>query len=126
MWDAERAKDLVQKCFTRALTHDPDKPRQWLFQGAANLAKDDARLVMRRKRHLVLLRVEAPSQAGPLPDEELTRSERSERLRQALEEMSDRDRDVLLLWDLGQRFVEIAEHTGLSQDAIGTTLARAR
>ena len=126
VWDEERAKDLVQECFTRALVHDPDKPRQWLFQVAANLAKDDARLVIRRKRHLALLRVEASSQAGPLPDEELNRSERSERLRQALEELSDRDREVLLFWDSGQSYVEIAEHTGLSQGAIGTTLARAR
>jgi DNA-directed RNA polymerase specialized sigma24 family protein len=33
---------------------------------------------------------------------------------------------VLLLWDAGLSYPEIAAHTGLAVGAVGTTLARAR
>ena len=48
------------------------------------------------------------------------------RVRDALESISERDRDVLLLWDAGQSYTEIARQTDLSVGAVGTTLARAR
>jgi len=40
--------------------------------------------------------------------------------------LSERDREVLLLWQAGLSYGEIAQQTGLSVGAIGTTLARAR
>jgi RNA polymerase sigma factor (sigma-70 family) len=49
-----------------------------------------------------------------------------ERVRAALDRLTPRDREVLLLWDAGQSYDEIAAHTGLAKSAIGTTLARAR
>ena len=59
VWDVERARDLAQEAFVRALQHEPKKPRAWLFQVAANLAKDEARTAIRRKKHLVLLKSDA-------------------------------------------------------------------
>src|SRR5436190_22454647 len=56
VWDAERAEDLAQEVFVRALSHRPEKPRAWVFAVAANLARDEARAAMRRKRHLTLLK----------------------------------------------------------------------
>jgi RNA polymerase sigma factor (sigma-70 family) len=47
-------------------------------------------------------------------------------VKQALEMLGERDRDVLLLWDAGLSYAEIASQTGLAPGAIGTTLARAR
>ena len=35
VWDAERAEDLAQEVFVRALAHRPDKPRAWVFAVAA-------------------------------------------------------------------------------------------
>ena len=43
-----------------------------------------------------------------------------ERVRAALEQLTPRDRDVLLLWDAGQSYDEIAAQTGLAKSAIGT------
>ena len=43
VWDAERAEDLAQEAFSRALTHRPENPRGWLFVVAANMARDEAR-----------------------------------------------------------------------------------
>jgi RNA polymerase sigma factor (sigma-70 family) len=44
----------------------------------------------------------------------------------ALDSLSARDREVLLLWDAGLSYQEIAQQTGLALGAVGTTLARAR
>jgi RNA polymerase sigma factor (sigma-70 family) len=128
VWDEDRAHDLAQEAFTRGLGHEPENPRAWLFRVAANLARDEARLVIRRKRHLALLRteMEATRPATPPASAEVERREEMERVRNALDQLSERDREVLLLWDSGLSYSEIAEQTGLAPTAIGTTLARAR
>ncbi|MGY8799509.1 MAG: RNA polymerase sigma factor [Longimicrobiales bacterium] len=128
VWDVERAQDLAQETFVRALRHEPNKPRAWLFQVAANLARDEARTVIRRKRHLTLLKSETEDLQASAPDlnDQLSEQERMVRVKAALEGLSDRDRDVLLLWDAGQSYTEIARQAGLAVGAIGTTLARAR
>ncbi len=128
VWDPERAHDLAQETFVRALQHKPDHPRAWLFSVAANLARDEARTAVRRKRHLELLRSEAETDSAASPEAtgRMEREERSLAVREALEQLTERDRDVLLLWNAGQSYAEIAKETGLSPGAIGTTLARAR
>lgn len=128
VWDGERAQELAQEVFVRALREQPDRPRAWLFTVAANLARDEARTAIRRRAHLTLLVSEArraqEEQEGPV--ERMAREETSERVKHALDALSDRDRDVLLLWSAGLSYGDIAEETGLSPGAIGTTLARAR
>lgn len=47
-------------------------------------------------------------------------------MREALDALSEKDREALLLWDAGQSYTEIAKQTGLAVGAVGTTLARAR
>jgi RNA polymerase sigma factor (sigma-70 family) len=127
VWDAERARDLAQEVFVRALRHEPQNPRAWLFKVAGNLARDEARTVLRRKRHLALLRSEVEEQARvPGPEEQVVAREERGQLRAALDALTDRDREVLLLWDAGLSYREIAEVADLSPGAVGTTLARAR
>ncbi len=128
VWDEERAKDLAQEVFVRALRHRPDHPRAWLFSVAANLARDEARSAVRRRRHLALVKSEAESeQESPVdPSDDAEASERVATVRRALERLSERDREILLLWNAGLSYAEIAEQTGLSPGAIGTTLSRAR
>ena len=111
----------------RALRHEPENPRAWLFRVATNLAHDEARTVLRRKRHLALLRSEEEEKEGsPAPDDLLLSEEKWVQVRAALELLNPRDREVLLLWDAGLSYREIAEVTDLAAGAIGTTLARAR
>ena len=126
VWDADRARDLAQEAFVRALDHAPDNPRAWLFTVAGNLARDEARSAIRRRQHLTLIRGEAAERTAPDPAEELEREQRMELVRAALSRLSERDRDALLLWDAGLSYGEIAAETGLAQGAVGTTLARAR
>ena len=127
VWDMERAKDLAQDTFVRALRENPDQPRAWLFTVAANLARDEARTAIRRKGHLTLLKTDAETHAAsPDPAAELERGEREATVRRALEALSERDREALLLWDAGLDYEEIAGALEISVGSIGTTLARAR
>ena len=127
VWDADRARDLAQEAFARSLDRDPDDPRSWVFTVAANLARDEARRDIRRRDHLALVTVEAEADPRPPdPAQALERKERAGRARTALEALSERDREALLLWDAGMSYRQIAEQTGLAVGAIGTTLSRAR
>ncbi len=128
VWDSERAQDLAQEVFVRALDSDPDNPRAWLFTVANNLAKDEARAAIRKRKHLVLLKgeAEARQEAAERETDKVSKQEQIDAVRKALDMVSDSDRTVLLLWDAGSNYEEIAKATGLSKGAIGTTLARAR
>jgi RNA polymerase sigma-70 factor (ECF subfamily) len=124
VWDVERAEDLAQEAFARAVVHKPENARGWLFVVAANMARDDARRAARERRHLTLLQSD-PASAPPVDDAVHAEEERS-RVRAALEQLTPRDREALLLWDAGMSYDEIATQTGLARGAVGTTLARAR
>jgi RNA polymerase sigma-70 factor, ECF subfamily len=127
LWDTERAHELAQETFVRALEHDPDEPRGWLFRVAGNLAADEIRTVLRRRRHLTLVRAETdPADPRPDPLKRLEAAERKEGARAALAQLAERDREVLLLRSAGMGYAEIAAQTGLAHGAVGTTLSRAR
>src|SRR5213080_2044625 len=120
VWDAERAEDLAQEAFARALIHKPESARGWLFIVAANMARDDARRAARERRHLTLLTSEPTS--APAVDDAVHAEAARSRVRTALEQLTPRDREVLLLWDAGLSYDEIATQTGLARGAVGTTL----
>jgi RNA polymerase sigma-70 factor (ECF subfamily) len=128
VWDADRAHDLAQEVFIRAMNHKPDKPRAWIFAVAANLARDEARAAVRRKRHLTLLKDDpATHPSAPMAaDDMVEQDERRAKVDRALGALTPRDREVLLLWDAGMSYPEIAQQTDLAVGAVGTTLARAR
>ena len=126
VWEEDRAHDLAQETFVRALQHEPEQPRAWLFSVARNLARDEARTAIRRRRHLALVGVEESDRVAEGADQEMERTERHEAVAAALNRLSERDREVLLLWDAGLSYDEITEQTGLARGAIGTTLSRAR
>ena len=128
VWDSDRALDLAQEAFARALASDPEQPRSWVFTIAANLARDEARTEIRRKKHLALIKDdESVAPSRPVDAQrDMENRERDAGVRAALDQLSERDREVLLLWQAGLSYGEIAEQTKLSIGAIGTTLARAR
>ena len=129
--DQALAEDLAQEAFVRAIEHQPEQPKAWIFQVAANLVRDDFRRRAVRRRHLELVDSErgavstGASESTP-PDLALERSEAAVLVRAALDELAPNDRDGLLLREEGLSYDEIAEVLGLSRGSVGTTLSRAR
>jgi RNA polymerase sigma-70 factor (ECF subfamily) len=123
--DRDRAEDLAQETFARAVAAPPNNPRPWLFAVALNLVREDGRRAVTRGRRLELLRAEQDPPANS-PDVDLERREETARVRAALATLNERDREALLLRAEGFDYEEIAATLGLAKGAIGTTLARAR
>ena len=123
--DRDRAEDLAQEVFARAVAAPPRNPRPWLFAVALNLVREEGRKAVRQGRRLELYRAEHPHHAEA-PDEGLERDESVARVRRALDTLADRDREALLLKAEGFNYDEIAATLGLAKGAIGTTLSRAR
>jgi RNA polymerase sigma-70 factor (ECF subfamily) len=126
--DRDWAEEVAQETFLRAARQEHiTSERSWLFAVATNLVRDEARKDSRRRRHLELLRVEAEV-AGPVEPEPLTveRAEESAAARRALEQLTERDREALLMREEGLDYHEIAKALELSVGSVGTTLARAR
>ena len=51
--DRDRAEDLAQETFARAVAAPPNNPRPWLFAVALNLVREDGRRAVTRGRRLV-------------------------------------------------------------------------
>ena len=122
--DRDRAEDLAQETFARAVEAPPYNPRPWLFAVALNLVREEGRRSVRRGRHLELSG--GSHRWTPAPDEEYVREEDRARVQRALAGLSDRDREALLLKAEGFNYDEIAATLGMARGAIGTTLVRAR
>ncbi len=123
--DRDRAEDLAQETFARAVSAPPDNPRPWLFAVALNLVREDGRKAVTRGRRLELLRNEQDRPTAG-PEVEYERNEDVARVRAALSRLNERDREALLLKAEGFGYDEIASTLGLAKGAVGTTLARAR
>jgi RNA polymerase sigma-70 factor (ECF subfamily) len=123
--DADVAEDIAQEAFVRLLRQSlPEgEIRPWLFTVAMNLVRDHARKTDRRQRLLT----SAPTLVTPsaLPDESVERAERVTRVRQVLERLPVRDRQLLLMREEGFRYEEIAAVIGVAPASVGTLIARA-
>jgi len=89
---------------------------------ATNLVRDGSRTRDTRRR---ILSRNPPPDAVPGPDQELARAEEVERVREALQVLSERDRTMLLMRQEGFSYREIAEVAQVSHRSVGTILARA-
>ena len=124
--DADAAEDVAQEAFVRLLNR-PDlgeeAARLWLFTVATNLVRDRGRASARRQRLLSAVPV-TPSYA-PLPDEEMERAERIQAVRAALDQLPERDRQMLLMREEGFKYSEIAQSVDVAPGSVGTLVARA-
>ncbi|MEX2584382.1 MAG: RNA polymerase sigma factor [Gemmatimonadota bacterium] len=124
--DADSTDDVVQEAFVRLLKKPElqgDAARLWLFTVATNLVRDRGRTTARRRRLLTAVPLEAPSSTPA--DRRLERDEQIEAVRQALDQLPDRDRQLLLMREEGFKYHEIADAVGTAPGSVGTLIARA-
>ena len=124
--DEDHAEDVAQEAFVRLLDSAPRDPVRWLYTVAANLAVDQCRVARGRARRLALIRVAVEGSAEPGPEQSFLRAEEITRVRSALAELPERDRELLLLRHGGWRYREIARTLGVAPSSIGSLLTRAQ
>lgn len=126
--DRDWAEEVAQETFLRAARQkEITNERSWLFAVATNLVRDEARKDARRKRHLELLVHEERERQDTVPQVVAMESaETAAFARRALEALTERDREALLMREEGLDYNEIAAALDLSVASVGTTLARAR
>ncbi|MDI3340353.1 MAG: sigma-70 family RNA polymerase sigma factor [Sphaerobacter sp.] len=128
----DEAEDLTQEVFLR-LYQRPIPPESdanlagWLYRVATNLGFNATRARRRlRDRVLRWARLERPlASEPPNPAAEVERRDAAARVRQALAELPERDRTVLILRYSGVSYAEIAAAVGIRTSSVGTVLARA-
>jgi RNA polymerase sigma factor (sigma-70 family) len=126
--DADLAADAAQETFTRLLEKPPsgDRHRAWLFTVATNVVRAWSN---RRKRRGELLGDDleraAISDPPPGPDARAESNELRQVVRNALDDLSEKERTVLLMREEGFSHREIAEAVGTTTGSVGTMIARA-
>ncbi len=126
--DPDLASDIAQEAFARLHRRGemPDQPGGWLAAVANNLIRDEQRRSSRQLRLLADEPTRAPSGSPAAdPAETLERAEKVRAVRAALDTLSARDRQALLLRHAGYSYREIAAALRLAETSVGTTLVRA-
>ena len=125
--EPDLAADLAQESFIRLYQRGsmPERPIAWLVTVAMNLFRNVRTSQMRRARLLAGARVEMTVADQPaLPDQGAEND--SVRVRDALNALTERERELLLLRAEGYSYRDLALALQLHEPSIGTLLARAK
>jgi len=142
--DEGEAQDLVQETFLRvyrnASQYNPQYPlRVWIFSIASHLAMNILSSARRRRILFFWSRSSSPEQEKDVPqeeeimdpatnpEEEFSRQQISQRVRQAIDNLSPRQRIALTLSKLeGLSYKEIAEIMNINISAVESLIFRAK
>ena len=114
--DRDRAEDIAQETFARAVAAPPRNPRPWLFAVALNLVREDGRKAVRQGRRLELYRAETPH-FSPAADQGLERSDNVRAVQEALATLPE-----LAPWlSAGDRVVVAGSRIAIRIDSTGLT-----
>jgi len=127
--DPDLAADLAQEAFIKLYRRGfmPDSPEAWLITVAMNLFRN-VRTTGRRRRRILSLAFQSQASSPPpsSPVDGAAAEVSRRRVRQALDQLPERDRQILLLQADGFSYKDIAYGLGLHEASIGVFLARAR
>ena len=127
----EYAGDVFVAAFAARVRYDPElgSVRGWLFGIAANIRRNRARSDWRSRRAWDRVGVERDTEEGgfDVVDEALDYGKELAWVAEFLRELSDIDRDVLVLYAWGElTYPEIAQALGVEVGTVRSRLARAR
>lgn len=127
--DPELASDLAQEAFMRLYRRGslPDAPEAWLVTVGLNLLRN-ARSTERRRRGLLTPWRGRGAHADPPPSPAaaVETNGRCRRVRDALDRLDERERNLLVLRAEGYAYRDLARALDLNEASVGTLLARAR
>jgi RNA polymerase sigma factor (sigma-70 family) len=125
--DPALASDLAQEAFVRLYERGsmPDRVAAWLAAVAHNLSRNEWRRAGRQRRLLEREAGMVPDQSTPAADAAMLSGERVRQVREALNRLSLRDRQMLLLRHEGYSYREIADAMELTPTSVGAMLVRA-
>jgi len=129
----EVAEDVTSEVFMKALRsihrYDPDiaSPKTWLLRIARNAVTDHLRALRRRgSLHVSLDRVPDLVADAPSQEERMVRQERIQKLLNGTQTLRKADQDILSLrYGSGLDNCEIAQHLGITNNAVAVRLHRA-
>ncbi len=128
---ADEADELTAETFLRAVraaaSFDPARgnPKAWLFRIAQNVLRD-ARRRERRRGSVPIETFRDLVSDAPSPEERLLHEEEVRRLLAAMDDLSERDREVVSLRYASElEYPEIAAILGIREAAVRTRLWRA-
>ena len=126
--DPDLAADITQEAFVRLFRRGalPDKPDRWLVTVALNLFRNERSTMGRRARLAVRHASELGPASGPSPTERLESRRLQAKIRGALDRLSLRERELLLLRAEGYSYRDLAVVLGVKEASVGTLLARAK
>jgi RNA polymerase sigma-70 factor (ECF subfamily) len=127
--EPELAADLAQEALVRLYQRGslPDAPDAWLITVAMNLFRNTRSMQTRRRRLLTVARAEAVlADPAPSPAHVAMDVASSTRVRAAIDQLPERERQLLLLRAEGYSYREISIALGVNEASIGTLLARAK
>lgn len=138
--DDDEARDIVQAAFVKAWTHLDGYRSEasflnWLRRIVENLCTDHVRKKVRRKTGSFDEAIATRDEDGSIlevhhedsPHKALVRKELRERIHAALDELSEDQRQILLLREIdGLSYKEIADHVGIPEGTVMSRLFYAR
>jgi RNA polymerase sigma factor (sigma-70 family) len=127
--EPDLAADIAQETFIKLYERQamPDRPEAWLISVAMNLFRNSRSTGARRRLLLTVERGEQVySDPPPSPEQAAIGKESQSRVRAVIDQLPERERELLLLQAEGYSYRDMADALDLNEASIGTLLARAR
>jgi RNA polymerase sigma-70 factor (ECF subfamily) len=124
----EPAQDIAQDTFLKMmdrLNHreEPiENPRAWLYKVAGNLCLNElSKNTLHRDREQVL---EINRTENSTPEDRLIENEKQDRVRKEIAKLKPEQQMLIMMYNDGLSYREMAEATGIKEQSVGKTLWR--
>lgn len=124
----EPALDVAQDTFLKMMNRlnhrdEPiENPRAWLYRVAGNLCLNE--LSKNKLRHDRQMQTGTRHAENATPEDDLIEKEKRDRVRKAITQLEHRQQMLIMMYNDGLSYREMAEATGIKEQSVGKTLWR--